>query len=567
MNLFAQPWVVHLGWTLLHFLWQGTLIAIMFAVLRALLECSLTARGRYLMACAALAAMSVTPLVTYFTFTPLDAAAAPQTLWQMVPPEIWFRAAPWLVLAWLGGVAVFSARLIGGWRLASRIRTSAVRPASAEWRDTLNELMRRIGTSRPARLMISSLVEVPTVVGWMRPVILMPVGALTGLPPEYVTALLAHELAHIRRGDYLANVLQSIAEAVLFYHPAVWWLSDQIRAERELCCDDLAVAASGGDFLTYARALAEVESFRPAHAGTAIAADGGLPGGASLATRIRRLIGQDPALSRNLPSPAAVLSLALLWLIGVGTVTMPGATEAAKPALASIALPAPAPLLFDPFFQLPQAAAPQVAAPPAVPPPSPAPVKVHVEGSVVDPDGSPLADAHVTLLGVTEQLKQITDANGKFAFDAAPEVYNLMVERTGFAAQKYGARGPLEDSCDVDERDVLRAESMNPHELREQEDCIRRAPGTTLALEPGHDLKNLKIALSPWGSISGTVTDEAGEPLAGWLIFRHRAEYSHGRRILWDDWEEPRLNPMEPFAFRRYARANIIYRHSRMEAA
>src|SRR5213075_859918 len=103
-------------------------------------------------------------------------------------------------------------------------------------------------------------------------------------------------LTHIRRHDYLVNILQNIAEAVLFYHPAVWWVSDQIRTERELCCDDVAVAASG-DVLTYARALAELESHRPAHT-HALAANGG-----SLLNRIRRLIGQP--VSHTLPGPGA----------------------------------------------------------------------------------------------------------------------------------------------------------------------------------------------------------------------------------------------------------------------
>jgi len=105
------------------------------------------------------------------------------------------------------------------------------------------------------RLLISALVQVPTVIGWLRPVVLVPVGALSGLPAEYLEALLLHELAHVRRHDYLVNILQSVAEALLFYHPAVWWVSGHIRAERELCCDDVAVAVSG-DALTYARALA-----------------------------------------------------------------------------------------------------------------------------------------------------------------------------------------------------------------------------------------------------------------------------------------------------------------------
>src|SRR5205085_9799335 len=120
------------------------------------------------------------------------------------------------------------------------------------------------------------------------------IGALAGLPSEQVEALLLHELAHIRRHDYVVNILQSTAEAVLFYHPAVWWVSGHIRTERELCCDDAAVSITG-DVLTYARALAELESFRPAHANAVMDANGG-----SLANRIGRLLGQSRPSTRGI---------------------------------------------------------------------------------------------------------------------------------------------------------------------------------------------------------------------------------------------------------------------------
>ena len=107
----------------------------------------------------------------------------------------------------------------------------------------------------------STLVEVPMVIGWLRPVILLPVAATTGLSSEQLEAILAHELAHVARRDYLVNLLQSVVETLLFYHPAVWWVSNQIRVEREHCCDDIAVAVSG-NVLVYARALTELEELR-----------------------------------------------------------------------------------------------------------------------------------------------------------------------------------------------------------------------------------------------------------------------------------------------------------------
>ena len=153
-----------------------------------------------------------------------------------------------------------------------------VRRAPPEWQQALSKLAAKIRLSRPVPLLVSALVQVPTVVGWLRPVVLVPVGALGGLPAEYLEALLLHELAHIRRQDYLVNMLQSVAEALLFYHPAVWWVSGHIRAERELCCDDVAVSVFG-NALTYASALAHLESCRPEYFEQAISIKGA---GASL---------------------------------------------------------------------------------------------------------------------------------------------------------------------------------------------------------------------------------------------------------------------------------------------
>src|SRR4029077_8631052 len=133
-----------------------------------------------------------------------------------------------------------------------------------EWQQTLDRLIERMHVSRRVRLVATNRVDSPSVIGWLRPGILAPVGVLCFLAPEQVEALLAHELAHVRRHDYLVNVLQGIAESLLFYHPAVWWISNQIRAEREHCCDDLAVAASG-DVLVYALQRPESKSMRPAH--------------------------------------------------------------------------------------------------------------------------------------------------------------------------------------------------------------------------------------------------------------------------------------------------------------
>src|SRR5204862_7224915 len=124
------------------------------------------------------------------------------------------------------------------------------------------------------RLRESAGVPVPAVLGGVRPVVLLPASAVTGLTPLQLDALLAHELAHVRRYDYLVNVLQSVIETLLFYHPAVWWVSRRVRDEREHCCDDLAVTVCG-DAHAYATALLDMERLRGVAPAWAMAAAGG----------------------------------------------------------------------------------------------------------------------------------------------------------------------------------------------------------------------------------------------------------------------------------------------------
>src|SRR5439155_5091815 len=168
-------------------------------------------------------------------------------------------------------------RLLTGWLWVQRLRTRGVAPADADFRRMAARLARRLHITRVVTLLESSLVDVPTVIGWLKPVVLLPASALGALSPQQLEAILAHELAHIRRHDYLVNLLQTLVETLLFYHPAVWWLSRRIRIERENCCDDLAVSLCG-DPVAYANALADLESLRseitPTHH-IAMAATGG----------------------------------------------------------------------------------------------------------------------------------------------------------------------------------------------------------------------------------------------------------------------------------------------------
>lgn len=297
--LATEPWVGRLGWALIHFLWQGGLIASLYAIARIVI---VRPRIRYFLACAALLAMIVAPVTTFVRNASsgsipdhaahFRAESSIRSEWSTTPiasadPGDSFRldsVMPWFVTAWFAGTVMLWLRFTAECILATRMRSTSISVAGPEWQRTIEKLSERIRICRPVRLLTSSRVDVPTVIGWLRPVVLMPIGALAGLPIDHIEALLAHELAHIRRHDYVVNILQRIAEMALFYHPAVWWISGQIRHEREHCCDDIAVSITG-NAVVYAEALAGLEASRPAHLSPALAASGG-----SLEIRIARLL-------------------------------------------------------------------------------------------------------------------------------------------------------------------------------------------------------------------------------------------------------------------------------------
>ena len=299
-NLLAQPVCQALGWALLHFLWQGALAALLLAACNLTLR-QASARTRYAVSCVFLILLLALPVLTFSASlvrapvtpaasahsllstppaTPIAAAApAPVSLTPAVAPFL-----PWIVALWIAGVILLSMRWIGAFAYLHRLRRAATLPVPPEWERSLRDLMRRAAVSAPVRLSIHGAAQVPCVIGWLRPVILMPAASLAGLDWRALEALLAHELGHIRRHDYLVNLLQTIVDTLLFYHPAVWWVSRQVRNERENCCDDFAVQLCGGR-LTYARALVDLERIRAAETAFSMSARGG-----SLVNRIQRLL-------------------------------------------------------------------------------------------------------------------------------------------------------------------------------------------------------------------------------------------------------------------------------------
>lgn len=283
---------------LLHFVWQGAVVAFLLWIGLFLMR-RRSANARYLASCLALATLVALPVLTAcLVYTQPASSGTTERFFATVPQTmaaVWTGSAAstprwiaslggWAIPAWALGVILFSIRLAWGSRQVAVLRRSgdaAEGPVVA----IAARLGERLGLTRPVRLVITPLAEGPSVVGWIRPVILLPAATLLGLTPEQLEAVLAHEFAHIRRYDYLVNILQMVVETLLFYHPAVWWTSARIRHERELCCDDLAVSLCG-DPVCYARALTKLERLRTLAPSMAMGSTDG-----PLLYRIQRLTG------------------------------------------------------------------------------------------------------------------------------------------------------------------------------------------------------------------------------------------------------------------------------------
>ena len=329
---------------LVHACWQGTLVAALLAGVLWLLR-GHAPSVRYGVGCVALGLLIALPVSTGLLFHTSSVGTAgpvataqggePETAqvlallqassvetvrsFAWTQPATWDDAAasvlrpwlPWMVAAWSLGLLLAAGRLAGGALHVRRLRRRST-PAPEPWPDRLARLADRLGVRTSVPLRVVESIDGPMVTGWVRPMVLMPAGMLTGLPPNQVEALLVHELAHIRRHDVLVGWLQAMVEAALFFHPAAWWISGRIRRERELCCDDLTVE-TGADTLVYAEALTAVaeQQVRPT---LALAASDG-----PLLQRIRRLVAPRPSTSnwkdRVSLGASAVLLIALPVLV------------------------------------------------------------------------------------------------------------------------------------------------------------------------------------------------------------------------------------------------------------
>ena len=338
-HLAHTPLAKAIGWTLVHSLWEGALAAL---VLLAVLFVVRSPRARYAWACVAMSGALAGFAIT-FGLLSWQGSGAATTIPHAIPraPAVdnqsppdrpaRFRMEellPCLAPFWIAGVVVFHLRSVAGWMAAQRVRNRGVCRAPDPWPQRLRDLSARLRVSKPVALLETCLADVPVVIGYLRPVILVPLGMLAGMPAAQVDAILLHELAHIQRRDYLVNLLQTVVEGFLFYHPAIWWISGVIRAERENCCDDLVVAASG-DAREYAAALATLEQTRWA-AQAALAATGG-----SLVKRIRRLLYQPKGLVWAPFLSAGILTMVVTgalvaWQAGVAAQSQQRSTTESK---------------------------------------------------------------------------------------------------------------------------------------------------------------------------------------------------------------------------------------------
>lgn len=277
-----------IGWTLIQFLWQGLGFA---ALMEIALPLCRSPVARHNCALSVLLMMMAAPLAGFFALSgqsgialPFPFGVDPNAPLNGEMPAPWMA---WIVVAWIAGVATMSIRALGGWYLAERLRREGTSAVPALLLNRFRMLQQRLGVSRRVRYMLSPRVTAPVVIGWIRPIILLPVAAITGLPMSQLELLVVHELAHIRRLDPFINLVLIAAETILFYHPAVWWVTRRVRIERENCCDDVS-ASLCGDAAGYAEALISLYELRGLPS-LVVASTGG-----KLKQRIARLLGTAP---------------------------------------------------------------------------------------------------------------------------------------------------------------------------------------------------------------------------------------------------------------------------------
>lgn len=320
-----------LGWTLIHSIWQGIAIVLIFSILYYFYKPSNT---RYWLGLCALCLQFLSSLVSFIAiYEPVknlsyvsenqvfshfltqtsNLAFTPQKLSFFQQVELFLQSnLDLFVTFWMIGTSILLLRLVLGFTYVQGLKVQQVRPISADIQELMDKLLEKIQMPTTIKLLESARATVPLTIGWLKPVVLLPVGITTGLSVKQLEAILAHELAHIKRYDYLVNIFQNFVEILFFFHPATWFISAKVRDERENCCDDYAVKICG-DRMILAKALTQVASYQqqPRLA---------MAFGAKRQTfmdRIKRIIGINDSKPMSYGNWAAVLGMILVVALGV----------------------------------------------------------------------------------------------------------------------------------------------------------------------------------------------------------------------------------------------------------
>jgi len=329
-----NPHMEALGFTLVHFCWQAALIAAAYK-LTELFRPNLRPQARYTLGLAALLTMTLAALATYIyeeirLYQPLSAGVAyASPLLDSAKVQNLSNWLPWLDAFWLTGVLALTFRMASRlWQVHGLKRHAQAAPIVVQ--DRFSALLRRFGLTGKVQVRLHPAITGPFVVGAFRSVVYLPLSAVTSLSPAQLDAVLSHELEHIRRADYLWNLVQNLIETLFFYHPAVWWIGARLREQRELCCDDAAIRTCD-DPITYATALLNLEEQRrgmPANlapTNLAMALNG--QGRHELLSRISRILGEAQD-SRLKVRPVAFVLLPVMLLTLTAFAAAP-VTEAA----------------------------------------------------------------------------------------------------------------------------------------------------------------------------------------------------------------------------------------------
>ncbi len=276
-NLLKPEIVSALGWTLVHSIWQGIVLAILYFVLSKFLK---SAQTKYQIGVGALLAQFALAVGTFYYVVDFNKEVftngvsenvlqyfsniknVPSNLSIIDSTQLFLNTNLSLIVqVWVIGVSIFFLKLTLDIWMVNRLKIKGLQEVDAITKSKFNNLVERLGITQEIQIFESNQTQSPIVIGNLKPYILLPIGLLSGLTINELEAILAHELAHIKRYDFLVNILQSIIEIAFFFNPAIWWISSQIREEREHCCDDFSVSITG-DKMLLVNALAQVESFR-----------------------------------------------------------------------------------------------------------------------------------------------------------------------------------------------------------------------------------------------------------------------------------------------------------------